>query len=230
MSSTSFNIGLSLTGLIFLSISGFLRADEKSLLKQTLDSAQSSPWYIQYQFGFASDADFGPSLLFLVDQSQERSTLHSLSLGKRLSDTFYGRDIEVTAHLGIQTFAERGFQDDIAGVSAYWRLSRRITFPYTTIPIKISLAQGLSYVSNIPTAEVRDFEPQNSAKFTHYLEYSLHYSFRNQLAKGNSRLSNWFEDINLGYTIFHRSSVFGLFADKAGGINYPGIAIEFVLK
>ena len=94
----------------------------------------------------------------------------------------------------------------------------------------MSLAQGLSYVADIPTAEVRDFNPDNSAKLTHYLEFGFHYSFRDKLSKHGSALSHWFDDINLGYTIFHRSSVFGLFADKAGGINFPGIAIEFVLR
>lgn len=212
------------------STAGIARADDKSLLQNTFDTARKSPWIIQYQFGFASDADFGPSLLFLVDQSQERSTLHSFSLGKQISDTFYGRNIEVSAHLGLQYFAERGFQNDIVGTTAYWRLARKLHIPYTDIPIKVSLAQGLSYVSDIPTAEVRDFEPDNSAKLTHYLEFGLHYSFRNQLANNDAMLSNWFQDINLGYTIFHRSSVFGLFADTAGGINFPGIAIEFVLK
>ena len=34
----------------------------------------------------------------------------------------------------------------------------------------------------------------------------------------------------LGYSIFHRSTVFGLFAETGGGINYPGITLEFVFK
>lgn len=216
--------------MVFLGVPGIARAEEDSHLQTTLNSEKSRPWYIQYQFGFASDSDFGPSLLFLVDQSQERSKLHSFALGKRLADAFYGRDIEVSAHLGLQYFAENSFQDDIVGTTAYWRLSKHANFPFTNLPVKVSLAQGLSYVADLPTAEVRDFSPDNSARLTHYLEYSLHFSFRDMLVNDNSILSQWFEDVSLGYTIFHRSSVFGLFADTAGGINFPGIAIEFVLK
>jgi len=201
-----------------------------SWLDRSLATAHNSPWLIQYQFGFASDADFGPSLLFLLDQSQERTTLHSVSFGKKIADTFYGRHIEVSTHIGLQYFDERSFQNNIVGTTAFWKLSRQTYFPFTRIPIKLSLAQGLSYVADIPTAEVRDFEPANSAKLTHYLEYGLHYSFRHRLANNRSRLSAWFSDINVGYTIFHRSSVFGLFADTPGGINFPGIAIEFSLK
>jgi hypothetical protein len=216
--------------LVSLLTIGVSYANDKSLLQSTFNSARNSPWYIHYQLGIASDSDFGPSLFFQIEQSQERSKLHSLSFGKRLSDTFYGRYLEVTAHLGVQYFAERGFQNNIVGTTAYWRLGRRTYLPYTKIPIKISLAQGISHVADIPTAEVRDFDPQNSAKLTHYLEYGLHYSFREHIAHNRSNLSHWFEDINVGYTIFHRSSVFGLFADKPGGINFPGIAIEFVIK
>lgn len=221
------------TMLAWLTFAGMAVADEKEQLSNETDSATANPWIIQYQYGFASDADFGPSLLFLVDESRERTRLHSFSIGKLISDTFYGRDIDVSAHLGVQYFEERGFQDDIAGITGYWRLAKSTYLPFTRLPIKISLAQGLSYVSNIPTAEARDFEPANSEKFTHYLEYGLHYSFRNQLANSNSPfspLSRWFRDVNLGYTIYHRSSVFGLFAETGGGINFPGIAVEFILK
>ena len=205
-------------------------AGETSSQPMQAVTAPEDSWIIQYQYGFASDADFGPSLLFLVNESEEHSKLHSLSIGRKISDTFYGRDIDVSLHLGIQYFTERGIQDDIAGTTAYWRLAKQTYLPYTRIPIKLSLAQGLSYVADIPAAEVRDFAPEKSAKLTHYLEYGLHYSFRNQLSRSHTFLSHWFQDINLGYTIFHRSSVFGLLADKPGGINFPGVAVEFILK
>ena len=128
------------------------------------------------------------------------------------------------------TSQERNFQNDIAGITTYWRLARHTRVPFTGIPIKWSLAQGFSYVADIPTAEVRDFDPEQSAKLMHYLEYGLHYSFRQQLARNQSNLAKLFDDITIGYTIFHRSSVFGLFAEKGGGINFPGVAVEFSLR
>ncbi len=205
-------------------------ANEATPTPKKVNSAPDGSWIIQYQYGFASDADFLPSLLFLLDQAEERSKLHSFSIGKKISDTFYGRDLDVSLHLGIQYFDERGIQGDIVGTTGYWRLAKETYLPFTRIPIKLSLAQGLSYVDDLPAAEVRDFEPDESAELMHYLEYSLHYSFRNQLARNNSVFSQWFHEINVGYSIFHRSSVFGLFAETGGGINFPGIAVEFVLK
>ena len=209
---------------------GNVLANEPPPAPRKINSAPDGSWIIQYQYGFASDADFLPSLLFLLNESEERSKLHSFSIGKKISDTFYGRDWDVSLHLGIQYFDERGIQGDIVGTTGYWRLAKETYVPFTRIPIKLSLAQGLSYVDDLPAAEVRDFAPDESNELMHYLEYSLHYSFRNQLARNNSVFSQWFHEINLGYTIFHRSSVFGLFAETGGGINFPGIAVEFVLK
>ncbi len=209
---------------------GNVLANETPPAPRKINSAPDGSWIIQYQYGFASDADFLPSLLFLLNESEERSKLHSFSIGKKISDTFYGRDWDVSLHLGIQYFDERGIQGDIVGTTGYWRLAKETYVPFTRIPIKLSLAQGLSYVDDLPAAEVRDFDPDESNELMHYLEYSLHYSFRNQLARNNSVFSQWFHEINLGYTIFHRSSVFGLFAETGGGINFPGIAVEFVLK
>ena len=209
---------------------GNVLANETPPAPRKINSAPDGSWIIQYQYGFASDADFLPSLLFLLNESEERSKLHSFSIGKKISDTFYGRDWDVSLHLGIQYFDERGIQGDIVGTTGYWRLAKETYVPFTRIPIKLSLAQGLSYVDDLPAAEVRDFDPDESNELMHYLEYSLHYSFRNQLARNNSVFSHWFHEINLGYTIFHRSSVFGLFAETGGGINFPGIAVEFVLK
>ena len=209
---------------------GNVLANETTPAPRKINSAPDGSWIIQYQYGFASDADFLPSLLFLLNESEERSKLHSFSIGKKISDTFYGRDWDVSLHLGIQYFDERGIQGDIVGTTGYWRLAKETYVPFTRIPIKLSLAQGLSYVDDLPAAEVRDFDPDESNELMHYLEYSLHYSFRNQLARNNSVFSQWFHEINLGYTIFHRSSVFGLFAETGGGINFPGIAVEFVLK
>ena len=209
---------------------GNVWSNESTSAPEKTKSAPVGSWIIQYQYGFASDADFLPSLFFLLDQSEERSKLHSFSIGRKISDTFFGHDLDVSLHLGVQYFDERGIQSDIVGTTGYWRLAKQTYLPFTRIPIKLSLAQGLSYVDDLPAAEVRDFEPDESAELTHYLEYGLHYSFRNQLARNNSIFSQWFHEINLGYTIFHRSSVFGLFAETGGGINFPGIAVEFVLK
>lgn len=54
-------------------------------------------------------------------------------------------------------------------------------------------------------------------------------SLAHLLGNGNRRFSAYIRDIYIGYSIFHRSTVFGLFADTGGGVNYMGIGIELHL-
>jgi len=37
-------------------------------------------------------------------------------------------------------------------------------------------------------------------------------------------------DVYIGYSIFHRSTIFGLLASEGGGVNYMGISIELVMN
>jgi hypothetical protein len=192
--------------------------------------AADSPLYLQYHYGVTSETDFGPSLLFQVERSQENTYLNSLSFGKKVANSLFGHDVDVIAYLGFQNYSEQGLQDSIAGMIIYWKVNKRTHVPFTAIPIRMGLGQGLSYVSDIPVAEVRDFAPQKSSRLVNYLEYSIHLSLRDWTGNHDSLTAGILKDFSIGYSIFHRSSVFGLFADKGGGINYPGLGIEFLFR
>jgi len=191
-----------------------------------------APFYIQFQHGFASDTDFGPSLLFLTDAAQEKTTYQGLSLGRQLGTSLFGWDVDVVGYLGIQNFRERGFQPDSYGLSIYWKVYRQWTPRWFSahLPLRLGLGQGLSYISRIPVAEQRDFEPLESAETIHYLEWSVQLPLNGFFSIFGHNPPNWSSNTWLGYNIFHRSTVFGLFADSAGGINYPGISIEYIFK
>ena len=34
------------------------------------------------------------------------------------------------------------------------------------------------------------------------------------------------EELNLGFIVWHRSSIFGVFADTKGGVNFMGFGVE----
>ena len=179
--------------------------------------------------GFASDADFGPSLLFITDQSQENTFYSGVAVGLQLGDSLFGYPVDVVGFFAVQNFHERGFQADALGVTLFWKVYKKWNFRWLpdNLPIRIGLGQGLSYASRIPVAEQRDFQPEDSAETVHFLEWSVQLPVKALL----SPFSDYFtvgDDIWLGYNIFHRSTVFGLFADGPGGVNYPGIALEFV--
>lgn len=191
---------------------------------------KSRPYYLQVQTGFASDADFGPSLIFLTDRSPERTHFSGLSLGSRLTDSVLGRPAEVVVFLGLQQFRENGIQPNAVGLTTYWKIYRKWIPPgtKTSLPIRFGLGQGLSYVSRIPIVEQRDFSPDRSERLVHYLEWSMQLPVGKLLEVFGVRAERVLHSTWLGYSIFHRSTVFGLFAETGGGINYPGITLEFV--
>lgn len=196
-------------------------------------NVRTSHHHLKLQYGIASDADFGPSLLFLNDQSIEKTSLIGLSYGRSLSNTFFkrlfrGREVDVVGYIGIQKYNERGFQPDSPGLTIYYKVYHEWTPRWLSnhLHIRFGLGQGLSHAYRIPVAEQRDFEPKNSAELVHYLEWSLQLPVSGLLNAIGLPHSSTTKHLWLGYSIFHRSTVFGLFADSSGGINYPGISIE----
>lgn len=196
-------------------------------------SSRHGEHYLKLQYGFASDADFGPTLLFLTDRSREHTSLIGLSYGRALSNTFFkkvfrGRDVDVVGYIGLQRFNERKFQADSLGVTIYYKVYHEWTPHWLPnhLPLRIGLGQGLSHASRIPVAERRDFEPRDSAELVHYLEWSLQLPVSGLFRIAGLPHFTATENLWLGYNIFHRSTVFGLFADSSGGINYPGINLE----
>jgi len=135
-------------------------------------------------------------------------------------------------YVGLQNFRERNFQPDSYGLALYWKVYRQWTPRWFSehLPLRLGLGQGLSYVSRIPVSEQRDFEPRESAETVHYLEWSVQLPVSGLFSLFGHGSPSWSSNTWVGYNIFHRSTVFGLFADSPGGINYPGISIEYIFS
>ncbi len=189
-----------------------------------------SRFYVQLQTGLASESDFLPSLFFITDQSKERTFYDGVSIGTLLGSSIFGYKAEVVGYFGLQNFRERGFQPDSYGATIYWKVygTWGPSWLPTTLPIRAGLGQGLSYASRIPVAEQRDFEPRESAETVHYLEWTVQVPVSGLLALFGVDALRGQHQWWIGYSIFHRSTVFGAFGDSPGGINYPGITLEYV--
>ncbi|MGQ7847876.1 hypothetical protein ACUNV4_25505 [Granulosicoccus sp. 3-233] len=189
----------------------------------------SPHWYLQSTLAIASESDFGPALAFYYERPDQRTSLASLSAGRLFRTSLLGWPAEVVAYGGIQYYGERGFQADAIGATAYIKAYRQFRVGRRQFPLRIGLGEGLSYASRIPIVEVEDFLPDTSAKLTNYLEWTLQTSLNHLLGHGGRRFAPGIRDIYIGYSVFHRSTVFGLFASKGGGVNYMGLGIELVL-
>jgi len=194
-----------------------------------VDKERRSEFYFLLHVANAAETDFAPSLLFFNEQSPERTRSYAFSFGRLFSERFFKWPVDVSWNIGLQRFDERGFQPDLTGVNVFTKLVKQFRLPWLGYPVRAGFGQGLSYVNGIPVAEDRDFEPAESERLLVYLEYTLQVSL-SKLQGNPVPLSSTIKDIHFGYSVLHRSSSFGLFAQTGGGINYLGLGLEIEFK
>jgi len=149
--------------------------------------------------------------------------------GHDLSDTLFGLPFPMTWHLGVQWFNEQGFQPDALGLTGFVKANYRMRVPWTKKHIDMGLGEGLSYVDRIPMSEQRDFAKKgpdvHSEKLMNYLEWTIDLPLR-QFQSLDPLFRGGIEDMSVGFIVWHRSSVFGVFADTKGGVNFMGFGFE----
>jgi hypothetical protein len=136
----------------------------------------------------------------------------------------------MTANVGVQWLNERGYQHNAWGATAYIKAHYSWRLPMTQKTVRFGLGEGLSYVTRIPMSEQRDFIKKGaditSEKLMNYVEWTVdvplsQFSSMAPLFRGGS-----IKEVYVGALVWHRSSVFGLFAETKGGINYMGFGFE----
>ncbi len=185
----------------------------------------TSKFFLKIQHAQSSETDFGHTLFFDYENSPDSGAVTAFSLGKHLSDSVFSLPLDLAGYVSVQHFDENGFQSDAFGITAYLKLSYDFSLPKNILDLRVGLGEGLSYVSRIPTAEVRDFATKDaeSEKLLNYLEYSLDIPLSQFFGK---KFGKHIDEIYFGYTTWHRSSIFGLMSETGGGINYQGLIIE----
>jgi outer membrane protein len=88
--------------------------------------------------------------------------------------------------------------------------------------VRIGLGEGLSWASDVPIVEVADAvnSDKKVAKLLNYLDISADFDV------GRLIRVDELNDLYIGFTIKHRSGVFGLFSGVHGGSNYKMLTIE----
>jgi hypothetical protein len=175
----------------------------------------------------SSETDFVTGFAGDFDASQESNFLIGANWGRKYSDTLFGLPIPMTANIGLQYFNERGRQDDAYGVTAFIKAHYDWRLPFTQKMVRLGLGEGLSYVTRIPLSEQRDFAKKGaeSEKLLNYLEWSVDLPLH-QFPAIDNLIQGRLEELNLGFIVWHRSSVFGLFAESKGGVNFMGFGLE----
>ncbi len=186
--------------------------------------------FVQAQLGIVSESDFGPALAFIYEPAFAVTNVFAISVGRQVGERFFRWPATMVLYGSLQHYGERGTQSDITGATVYIKAYKQFRLGKQRVPLRLGLGEGLSYVDRIPRVEVEDFLPQRSAKLVNYLEWTLQTSLGYFLGRPEGRFSATIRDVYIGYSIFHRSTVFGLFASEGGGVNYMGVGVEVVLK
>lgn len=187
----------------------------------------TSPDVVRMYWTKSSETDLVTGFAGDFDASQESNYLIGANWGRKYSDTLFGLPIPMTANVGVQYINERGYQPDVYGVTAFIKAHYDMRVPWTQKKVRLGLGEGLSYLSRVPMSERRDFAKKDaeSEKLLNYLEWTIDLPLR-QFPAIDSLIQNRLEELNVGFIVFHRSSVFGLFAESKGGVNFMGFGIE----
>jgi hypothetical protein len=184
---------------------------------------------VRLNWGKSSETDLTTALFGDYEASPESNYMIGGSWGRRLSPTMFGLPFELTGNVGLQWFDERGLQPDGYGVNAYVKAHYLMRLPFTQKHVRLGLGEGLSYVTRVPLSEERDFtkkgEGNHSEKLMNYVEWTVDVPLR-QFGAMDRLISKGIDDVYVGFMVFHRSSVFGVFADTKGGVNFMGIGFE----
>lgn len=176
----------------------------------------------------SSETDLATVVVGDYDASPESNYLLGATYGYQYSDTLFTLPLEMTANLGVQYLDERGYQDDGYGVTAFIKAHYRWELPWTDKQVRLGLGEGLSYVSRIPMSEVRDFAKKGaeSEKLMNYLEWTIDVPLRQFEPLHGLFAGGAIEEMSVGFLVWHRSSVFGIFSETGGGVNFMGFSFE----
>jgi outer membrane protein len=148
--------------------------------------------------------------------------VYNLDIGYKLIEDVWNLPFDLYIKGGISHFDEKTRKDLVEGtlyVKLYWMIG------FLDNEIRLGLGEGISTVRSIPEVEIMDETNADGTvgKTEHtlnYLEISIDVDLG--LLVGYEGLENFY----VGYTIKHRSGIFGTFDGVHGGSNYHLLTFE----
>jgi len=216
---TYYSIGNNLKILILLFICFNLFAQEDYSLKVA--------------YGKATSSDFGEAIFLDWKSSSIDSTVLALDGGYLLKEGAFESPLDFYIKMGLSKFKDSsGYQTNKYGtfyykdkdvyeatlyIKAYWN------FDFLQNRVRVGFGEGVSYTDNILNVEKyeADSENDNNSKILNYLDFSVDFDF-GKLIRYQPLYATY-----IGWTIKHRSGIYGLINDvKRGGSNYNTIYLE----
>ena len=198
----------------------FLSFSYTSLLAEPLESDKRN-FSLRLGAGYSDSNDLGEILIFNYDTYEGHTHILNLDGGWRFMENMGDLPFDCYLKGGLSYFNENGLQDNFFEATFYAKIYYKLDFMDNRI--RIGFGEGLSWASHVPIVEIIDAQKgdnKNTAKFLNYLDISADFDL------GRLTKVEELKDIYIGYTIKHRSGVFGLFSGVKGGSNYQMFTIE----
>ncbi len=207
--------------IIVLLLSTLLHADEKQ--------DAPGPYSVRIGYGFADMNDLGEILMGDWNRYSGDASALNIDGGYRISHDFYDLPLDFYVKGGISYFNENNnvyngeVREDFLEATIYIKAYYKLDFWQNRI--RIGLGEGLSLAQEIPIVEYLDATNDDgtvdgTAKFLNYLDISLDFDV-GRLIRVKS-----LQELYLGYTLKHRSGIFGTFNGVHGGSNYNMVTLE----
>jgi len=187
------------------------------------------PYSVRIGYGEADQNDLGDILTGSFNHYSGKTSALNLDAGYRVGHNVGGLPFDFYMKGGLSYFNENDviYQEehhkDFLEVNIYIKVYLKLDFWKNRI--RVGVGEGVSLAQEVPVVELVDATNSDgtkdpTAKFLNYLDISADFDI------GRLIRVNALRDTYLGYTLKHRSGVFGLFNGVHGGSNYNMITLE----
>lgn len=190
-----------------------------TICKSTIDAKP----FVRIAHGWATPSDLSDIIAFNRERDKENNQLTSLFYGHPLADDLFG--------LPIQSYLTPGavwhWHSDVQNSGQEYVLAFKHFYTFDwPVTWRIGVGEGLSYAANISYIEQVEMDDKDieASKWLLYLDFSL------ELELGDITGLDAMHDVWLGYSIHHRSGIFGsssMFGNIKGGSNYNTVSLQY---
>ncbi len=183
--------------------------------------ADEKNYSVRLAYGKATISDFSEIIIGNIKKHPNDLYVTALEGGYRVAEDYKDFPIDVYIKSGLSYFNENGYSDNVIEgvvyIKAYYK------FDFLANRIRIGAGEGVSYTDHLLYTEILEAtqEHDHNSKFLNYLDISVDFDF------GRLTAYKPLYDTYIGFTLKHRSGIFGLINNvKRGGSNYPTVSIE----
>ena len=195
------------------------------------DQIDDNKYSIRLGYGIADLNDLQDILLGHETDVSIDTSLINLDVGYRMFHNVNKWPLDIYAKGSITYFNEKGVinyitnekSKDFFEMTLYIKAYYNINFSDNRI--RLGLGEGLSFAGEVPVSEVYDARHYDgsegdTSKILNYLDLSV------DIDIGRLFSIEMLRDTYVGYTIKHRSGIYGFFHGVHGGSNYKMITLE----